>query len=147
MLPENTPAPEFKAQDQDGKLHSLKDYRGKWVLLYFYPKDDTPGCRKEACEFRDRFGELKKKAVILGVSHDTAESHKKFEKKYALPFLLLSDPTKKIIRDYEAKGLLFTKRISYLIDPKGRIAKRYDKVSPRRHASQVLEDLENLQKL
>lgn len=142
MLSENSPAPEFKAQDQNGKWHSLKDYAGKWVLLYFYPKDDTPGCRREACEFRDHFGDLKKKAIVLGVSHDTVVSHKKFGKKYGLPFLLLSDPEKKIIRDYEAKGFLFTKRISYLIDPQGSIAKAYDKVSPSRHAQQVLEDLE-----
>ncbi|MBL7685205.1 MAG: peroxiredoxin, partial [Deltaproteobacteria bacterium] len=120
------------------------DYQGKWLLLYFYPKDSTPGCTAEACSFRDHFEDLKGKVEVLGVSHDTEKSHAKFAEKYQLPFTLLSDPNKKIIEAYGAKGFLFTKRISYLINPHGIIVKKYDKVSPRGHAAEVLEDWEHL---
>lgn len=139
-------APDFAALDQNGKQHSLTGYKGKWVLLYFYPKDDTPGCTKEACSFRDEFSDLKGKVAVLGVSHDRVESHAKFAAKYQLPFTLLSDPQKKIISDYEAKGFLFTKRISYLINPEGKIAKIYSSVSPKSHAKEVLGDWERFSK-
>lgn len=133
-------APDFTALDQHGKQHKLAAYKGQWLLLYFYPKDDTPGCTKEACSFRDEFAELKGKVLVLGVSHDRVESHAKFASKYQLPFTLLSDPQKKIISDYGAKGFLFTKRISYLINPEGKIAKLYSTVSPKGHAKEVLGD-------
>ncbi len=143
-LKENDRAPAFTAKDQNGQPHSLADFRGKWILLYFYPKDDTPGCKREACGFRDQYSELKQKLTILGVSHDTPETHLKFAKKYQLPFTLLSDPQKKIIKSYQAAGFLFTKRISYLIDPEGLITKVYEKVSPASHASEILSDLETI---
>jgi peroxiredoxin Q/BCP len=141
---ENGPAPDFRAPDQNGKEHALPDYRGRWLLLYFYPKDDTPGCTKEACTFRDHFEDLKGKVEILGISHDKVESHSRFAGKYGLPFNLLSDPDRKIIKAYGADGFFFTKRISFLIDPKGKIAKVYDKVTPKSHALEVLEDWERI---
>jgi len=143
-LKEGDKAPNFAALDQNGKQHTLAGYRGKWILLYFYPKDSTPGCTKEACSFRDEFSDLKGKVEVLGVSHDRVESHAKFASKHQLPFALLSDPQKKIIEDYGAKGFFFTKRISYLIDPEGRIAKAYPNVSPARHAREVFEDYKRL---
>jgi len=144
-LAEGTKAPPFEGNDQNGKKHSLNDYRGRWLLLYFYPKDDTPGCTKEACAFRDEFHDLKGKAEVVGVSHDKVESHAKFAEKFKLPFTLISDPERKIIADYGAKGFFFTKRISYLIDPKGKIAKIYRSVSPRKHAGEILKDLDKFQ--
>ncbi len=143
-LKEGDKAPEFAALDQNGKQHSLASYKGKWVLLYFYPKDDTPGCTKEACSFRDEFSDLKGKVEVLGVSHDRVESHAKFANKYQLPFVLLSDPQKRIIEAYGAKGFFFTKRISYLINPEGKIAKYYSSVSPKGHAKEVLGDYQKL---
>jgi len=139
-LSEGQKAPDFAALDQQGQQHKLSAYKGKWLLVYFYPKNDTPGCTKEACAFRDEFADLKGKVEVLGVSHDKVESHAKFASKYQLPFTLLSDPQKKIIEAYEAKGFFFTKRISYLINPEGKIAKIYSKVSPKGHAREVLRD-------
>jgi peroxiredoxin Q/BCP len=140
MLQENTAAPDFFAADQNGKIHQLGDYFGQWVLLYFYPKDNTPGCTLEACAMRDSYAEFEKiYAVVLGVSKDSVSSHTGFSAKYSLPFPLLSDPEKKIITAYQANG-----RVSYLIDPKGKIAKAYDKVKPAEHAAQVLSDLQQL---
>ncbi len=144
-LKEGEKAPHFVALDQNGKKHQLSDYKGKWLLLYFYPKDNTPGCTKEACSFRDQFHDLKGKVEVLGVSHDGLESHQRFAEKYKLPFLLLSDPKREIIKAYEANGFLFTKRISYLVNPQGKIAKIYAKVSPGQHAEEVLKDYESLQ--
>jgi len=144
-LKEKDRAPDFSAKDQNGNPHALSDYKGRWLLLYFYPKDDTYFCTKEACGLRDRFEDLKGKAEVLGVSRDTVESHEKFAGKYQLPFTLLSDPEKKIIKAYGAQGLLFTKRISYLIDPQGKIAKFYPKVHASGHAREVMEDLKRLQ--
>lgn len=138
-------APGFIAPDQNGKMHSLEDYRGRWIFLYFYPKDHTPGCTKEACSFRDAFGSLQDRVILLGVSHDSPSTHLRFASKHRLPFPLLSDPGKKIIQAYGAKGWLFTRRISFLIDPEGKIAKVYEKVSPAEHAKEVLEDLEQFQ--
>lgn len=143
MLNENIIAPDFEALDQDGEIQSLSRYRGSWVLLYFYPRDNTPGCTKEACVMRDEmtnFDDLE--AVVLGVSTDSVESHAKFAEKFKLPFTLISDKDKKIVKLYEANGLV--KRISYLIDPEGKIAKAYPKVKPAEHALQVLKDLKEL---
>jgi peroxiredoxin Q/BCP len=146
-------APEFVLPDQDGKMHRLADYRGKWVLLYFYPKDNTSGCTKEACAIRDefpRFGKLD--AVVLGVSKDSVESHRRFADKHNLPFTLLSDSETKVLKAYGAWGrkkmagreYMGIFRKSFLIDPKGVIAKVYEKVKPLEHAAEVLEDLKEL---
>ena len=155
MIPKlHSVAPLFTLPDQNGKEHSLVDYADKWVLLYFYPKDDTPGCTKEACAIRDSFPNFKKlKITVLGVSVDSAASHKKFEKKYKLPFTLLSDDKKKVVKKYgvwgkkkfmgrEYEGTL---RTSFLIDPKGKIAKVYEDVKPEKHAEEVLRDLKRLE--
>lgn len=144
MLNTNDKAPDFSLKDQNGKIHKLADYKDKWLLLYFYPKDFTSGCTTEACSLRDNFGELKEKVDILGVSADNVESHKKFSDKYSLPFLILADINKKVINAYGANGLLFTKRVSFLINPKGVIEKVYNKVNPETHASQILEDFSTL---
>ena len=143
-------APTFTLPDQSGKLHSLADYKGKWVVLYFYPKDDTPGCTKEACSFRDANSELQKLgAVVLGVSKDTVKSHTKFAEKYSLNFPLLSDESREMIKAYGAwgvkrfmgrafEGIL---RNSVLINPHGEIVKVYEKVDPKTHTIQILQDL------
>jgi len=143
MLKIGIMAPEIEAQDQNGKTHKLSDYKGKWVLLYFYPRDNTPGCTAEACSLRDNFPHFEKSdAVIIGVSTDSVASHDKFAQKFNLPFTLLADDNKKIVKDYEAGGLL--RRISYLINPEGEITKAYDKVKPAEHAAEVLKDLKTL---
>lgn len=145
MLKINTLAPDFQAFDQNNKLHKLADYKGQWLLLYFYPRDNTPGCTVEACTIRDNYADFKKlKAVVLGVSTNSISSHEKFANKFSLPFPLLADTEKKIVKDYEASGLF--KRVSYLINPDGKIAKAYEKVKPREHAAEVLKDLEILTK-
>ena len=145
-------APAFTLPDQEGKEHSLSEYKGRWVLVYFYPKDDTPGCTTEACGLRDHFSKFgKAKAQVFGVSADPVASHKKFAQKLKLPFPLLADPEKKMIQCYGAWGekkfmgrtYLGIHRASFLIDPKGRIAKIYEKVKPDLHAEEVLEDLAN----
>jgi peroxiredoxin Q/BCP len=138
-------APAFSAYDQHGTMHALEDYHGKWLLLYFYPKDDTPGCTKEACGFRDHFAELKNLVMVLGVSKDSAESHEKFVQKYTLPFPLLTDSDQKLIATYGADGVALPKRVSFLINPEGAIAKIYDKVDCDAHAAQVLEDISHMQ--
>ncbi len=143
MLSVGSKAPEFTAYDQDGNSHSLSEFFGKLIVLYFYPKDDTPGCTMEACSIRDNFAKLTEKASILGVSSDSTLSHKQFAIKYNLPFILLSDPQKEIIKMYEADGL-FTKRITYLIDKNGIIIKIYPQVNPSSHASELINDLNNL---
>jgi len=146
-------APGFNLPDQDGKMHDLKDYAGQWVLLYFYPKDDTPGCTIEACAIRDNFPKFKKmKAVVLGVSADPVKKHAKFAEKYDLPFTLLSDEKHALLDAYgvwakkkfmgrEYMGIL---RNSYLINPEGKIAKIYEGVKPKDHAEEVLQDLKAL---
>lgn len=140
MLNINDQAPDFKALDQDNNEHTLADYQGQWLLLYFYPKDNTPGCTKEACTIRDSYREFKKiKAQVLGVSTDSIKSHINFATKYQLPFPLLSDADKNISKNYNASGL--NKRKSYLINPQGKIAKIYLKVKPGEHAKEVLADL------
>lgn len=140
-------APDFKLPDAEGKEHSLADYRGRWILLYFYPKDDTKGCTTEAQGLRDAYPEfLKLKIKILGVSVDSAESHKKFAAKYNLPFTLLSDSNKEVVKRYgiwgkkkfmgrEYEG---TSRVSFVIDPEGKVARVYEKVIPEIHAQEVL---------
>lgn len=149
----NQKAPDFKLLDQDGKSHSLTDYKGKWLLLYFYPKDNTPGCTKEACQFRDIFADFKKnKATVLGVSADSVDSHSNFSNKFKLLFPILSDHDKKIIKAYGAWGekkfmgrsYLGIKRISFLINPLGKIVKIYNQVKPAEHALEVLNDIKNL---
>lgn len=148
-----TKAPEFTLQDQNGKEHRLSDYQGKWVLLYFYPKDDTPGCTIEACAIRDQFKDFGTiGAVVLGVSTDSVESHKKFADKFELPFTLLADPTKEVVGPYGVFGekkfmgktYMGVKRTSFLIAPDGTIAKVYEGVKPEVHAGEVLADLKSL---
>lgn len=132
---------DFSLPDQTGKIHKLSDYIGRWVVLYFYPKDFTGGCTKEACGFRDSSKIYKERGIaILGVSKDSVDSHKKFAEKYHLDFPILSDVDQKVIKEYEAQGI-FTKRITYLIDPKGEIFKKYDKVDPLIHAGEILKDI------
>ena len=142
MLSINTLAPDFKLPDQNGKEHTLSYHRGTHVLIYFYPKDDTAGCTKEACVIRDMYKDFESNGVkVFGISADSVESHKKFEEKYQLPFTLLSDPEKKVIKAYGADGLVFTKRISYLIAPDGTILKAYEKVDPAHHGEEILKDI------
>jgi peroxiredoxin Q/BCP len=143
------PAPEFKLQDQAGKWHSLADYRGKWVALYFYPKDDTPGCTTQACSFRDNvFAFDKEGAVILGVSVDDVASHKAFAEKHGLPFTLLADADKSVTRSYgvlKNYGVMeVARRDTFIIDPQGRIAKHYESVDPKDHSKLVLEHIKAL---
>ena len=134
------PAPEFELSDQNGQLHSLEDYRDRWVVLYFYPKDETPGCTTEACEFRDNiFAYRERNAVILGVSLDDAESHKAFAENHGLPFSLLADTEGKAAEAYGVKtrmlGMTVAKRQSFIIDPQGNVAKHYEKVKPDTHSA------------
>lgn len=145
------PAPGFELRDQSGELRSLEDYRDQWVVLYFYPKDDTPGCTTEACEFRDNiyaFRELD--CQILGVSLDDVASHQEFAEKYSLPFPLLADTEGDTAQTYGVKtktmGMTFAKRETFLIDPDGNIAKHYAEVDPKTHSQQVIDDLKALQK-
>jgi thioredoxin-dependent peroxiredoxin len=146
-------APDFTLPDQNGEPHTLSSYRGKWVLLYFYPKDDTPGCTIEACTIRDQFQDFEKiNAVVLGVSTDSVASHKKFEKKYELNFPLLADEMKEVVGTYGVFGekkflgktYMGIRRTSFLIDPEGKIAKVYEGVKPLVHAKEVLADLSAL---
>ena len=143
------PAPEFELPDQTGQLHSLEDYRDQWVVLYFYPKDETPGCTTEACEFPDNIFEFKEiNAQILGVSFDDVESHLKFAEHYELPFPLLADTEGKAAEAYGVKtrmlGMKVAKRQTFLIDPAGNLAKHYEKVKPATHSIEVLADLKAL---
>lgn len=152
-LKEGILAPDFKALDQDGKEHKLSTYKGQWVLIYFYPKDDTPGCTKQACSIRDAWAEFKKlKVQVFGVSIQDGKSHKKFAYKYKLPFTILVDTDKKIVEKYGVWGMkkfmgreyMGTMRQSFLINPKGKIAKIYEKVNTETHAEDILEDLKKL---
>jgi peroxiredoxin Q/BCP len=142
-------APEFELSDQEGQLHSLEDYRDQWVVLYFYPKDETPGCTTEACEFRDNiFAFRDLNAQILGVSLDDVESHKAFAENHGLPFPLLADVDGMAASAYGVKtrmlGMEVAKRQTFIIAPDGTIAKHYEKVDPSEHSKQVLADLETL---
>jgi peroxiredoxin Q/BCP len=144
-------APAFSAPDQSGKTVSLSDFKGKKVVLYFYPKDDTPGCTTQACEFRDNiFAFNKLDAVILGISVDGVASHKAFAEEHSLPFTLLADDTKETAKSYgvlrNALGLMeIASRETFIIDPQGRIAKHYAHVDPKGHSQLVLADLKTLQ--
>jgi len=151
MLEKGASAPDFKLDDQDGNPVSLSDFKGKKILLWFYPKASTPGCTIEGQEFRDEFTKFQEKnTVILGMSADSVKSQKNFCEKQNFPFSLVSDPEKTTIRKYEAIGLkkmygreyegIF--RISYLIDENGLVLKTYGKVKPKEHAKEVLEDLD-----
>lgn len=140
LLDQGTTAPDFTLSDQNGEPWHLSDHRGGWVLVYFYPKDFTPGCTIEAQEFERRFDELKAKVTIVGISADSIESHKKFCTKHGLEFTLLSDPNKAVIGLYGADGALFTRRSSFLIDEKGIVRKVYNDVDPKVHAAQILAD-------
>ncbi len=141
MLKEGTKIIDFTLFDQDNIEHKLSDYSSGKVLLYFYPKDDTPGCTKEACMITEVYNDFKKAGItVLGVSTDSPESHKKFREKYNIPFTLLSDPDKKVIKAYGAASILFTKRVSYLIE-NGIILKTYPKVDPASHAGEILKEI------
>jgi peroxiredoxin Q/BCP len=153
MLEVGDKAPAFTLADQDGKEHSLADYLGKWVLIYFYPKDMTPGCTMQACGVRDAKPDFEKlDAVVLGVSKDSESSHKKFEDKHDLNFTLLSDESTDMIQAYGAwkeksmfgKKYMGIQRMSYLINPDGEVAKVYEKAKTASHAEDVLKDLEKL---
>ncbi len=148
-----TKAPIFSLPDQNGTVRKLSEYAGKWILLYFYPKDDTPGCTIEACTIRDQFKDFKKiGAVVLGASTDSVESHRRFAEGYELPFTLLSDTEKTLVRAYGVWGkkkmmgreYMGTRRTSFLIDPKGKIRKIYENVKPLVHAAEVITDLKAL---
>jgi len=150
LLKEGLIAPDFELLDQDGKKHRLKDYKGKKVVLYFYPKDNTPGCTIEACNFRDDEALYKKKgAVILGISTDDVSSHKKFTVGKKLPFTLLADTDKKVVNLYGVwrekvfigRKYLGTSRETFIIDEKGKIMKHFDDVSVRNHSKEILEML------
>ncbi|KAA0205696.1 thioredoxin-dependent thiol peroxidase [Candidatus Uhrbacteria bacterium] len=153
MLKAGSKAPDFTLPDQNGEMHSLKDVKRKWLLLYFYPKDDTPGCTVEACTIRDNFGAFKKAGItVWGVSADPVKKHAKFAEKYELPFTLLSDEEKGMLKAYgvwakkkfmgrEYMGIF---RNSFLIDPNGKIAKIYEGVKPAEHAEEVLADVKAL---
>ena len=142
-------APEFSLPDQDGKIRNLKDYAGKWLVLYFYPKDDTPGCTQEACAFRDDLQQLSALgAEVVGVSLDDSASHAEFAKKYHLPFPLLAGKNTDVAERYGVLlnlGLFkMARRYTFLIDPKGNISKIYDKVKTSRHSTEIIADLKRL---
>jgi peroxiredoxin Q/BCP len=142
-------APDFHLQDQNGDWHQLEDYRGGWLAVYFYPKDDTPGCTTEACNFRDNIYAFKAiGASVVGVSVDDVESHKKFSDKYKLPFILLADEEGETARAYgvlrDWKLVKIASRQSFIIDPEGNIARHYEDVDPETHTQEVLADLEAL---
>lgn len=150
MLQIGQKAPEFSLLDQDGKVHALKDYLGKKVLVYFYPKDDTPGCTTEACNFRDSYKNFQDMGlVILGISADDVNSHKKFSDKFNLPFPILADDTHAVSEAYGVWGLknfmgkeyMGIERSSFLVNEKGEIAKIYEKVKPAEHSTEVSNDL------
>ena len=144
---EGSAAPAFKLQDQAGKWHTLEQYKGKWVVLYFYPKDNTPGCTTQACELRDNIFAFRKiDAVILGVSVDDVASHEKFAKEHSLPFDILADPTKEVTKLYgvmwsPAPGVELASRQTFLIGPDGKIVKHWDKVDPKGHSDMVLAEI------
>lgn len=151
MLNTGIKAPNFELPDQNGTIHTLEEYRGKKVILYFYPKDNTPGCTKQACRFSERYPQfMEKGTVVLGVSRDTVASHKKFEEKYGLVFTLLSDPERKVIEAYDVwkekknygKVSMGVVRTTYLIDENGIIIRANDKVKAAEDAEKMLGELE-----
>lgn len=148
-------APDFSLPDQHGQVKSLTDYAGRWLVLYFYPKDDTPGCTTEACSFRDEREAIAEfgKAEVVGVSKDSVRSHQKFAEKYGLNFTILSDPEHKTIEAYDSwkpkkfmgREYMGTVRNTFVISPDGRIAREYIGVDPKTHAAQIIADLKELQ--
>jgi len=155
MLKIGRKAPGFSLLNQNAETETLKNVFGKWVVLYFYPKDDTPGCTKEACAIADVYKDFKRQGVVVfGVSKDTPKSHKKFAEKYSLPFTLLSDPTMEMMDKYGAfvekkmygKVVRGTNRITYIINPEGKIVRAYENVDPASHALELLADLKALKK-
>ena len=150
MLEVGTKAPDFTLPDQNGNMHSLSEYRGKKVILYFYPKDNTAGCTKQACGFAERYPRfMEKGAVVLGISKDSVASHKKFEEKYGLPFTLLADPELAAIQAYDVwqekknygKTYMGVVRSTYLIDENGKIVKAFEKVKAADNPEQMLGEL------
>ena len=153
MLNEMTAAPDFALSDAEGRSVRLSDFRGQWVVLYFYPRDNTPGCTRQACAFAAAYDGLRQKgAVVVGVSKDSAASHKKFAEKYGLPFVLLSDPDHAVLELYDVwkekkqygKVSMGTVRSTYIIDPEGVIRRAMPKVKPDTNAADVLAALEEL---
>lgn len=150
MLELKTQAPEFTLKDETGKEVSLSDFRGKKVVVYFYPKDNTPGCTKQACAFKNAYADFQKEdIVVIGISKDSIKSHQNFKKKYELPFILLSDPEHEVIELYDCwkekklygKTYMGTMRSTYVIDEKGIILKTFEKASPDNNAKDILEFL------
>jgi len=144
-------APNFSLNDQTGTERSLQDYRGKWLVLYFYPKDDTPGCTEEACAFRDEYQVITaKNTQVIGISLDNIDSHAEFAEKYSLPFPLLADTTSEVAKSYQALTAVgpikFAKRHSFIIDPEGKIKKIYRKVDTNNHSQEIINALNELQK-
>ena len=151
MLETGTEAPEFTLQDQEGREVSLSDYRGKKVILYFYSKDNTAGCTKQACSFAELYPDFREKnAVVLGVSKDSVQSHKKFAEKYGLPFTILADPERTVIEAYDVwkeknmygKKVMGVVRTTYLIDENGMIEKAFSKVKAADNAAQMIKELD-----
>jgi len=154
MLKEGQKAPDFTLPDQDGNTHSLSDYKGKWLVLYFYPRDLTPGCTTEACNFQEALPDLKKlNTEVVGVSNDPVKSHRKFADKHDLQFTLLSSDENDMTKNYGAwqeksmygKTYWGVARITYIIDPEGKVAKAYSRVKPKEHHTEVEKDLKALQ--
>ena len=146
----NSKASDFNLEDESGNIISLSYFKGKWLVIFFYPKDDTPGCTKEVCNFRDDFSAIKSLgAHVIGISLDKTTSHKKFKEKYQLPFKLLSDPQSEVAKKYGAlfkfMFIKFSRRHSFIIDPQGLIRKEYRSVNPTSHSIQIIEDLRTLQ--
>ena len=142
-------APNFALQDQNDMTHNLSDYEGQWIVLYFYPKDDTPGCTTQACDFRDAVKRIiASKAILFGLSLDSVRSHKLFAEKYNLQFSLLADETGEVSELYDSLSSFFkvAKRNTFIVDPEGNIAKIYLSVNPKTHSEMVLNDLNSLQK-
>lgn len=146
------PAPDFRLYDSEGRQHSLTDYKSRWLVLYFYPKDDTPGCTVEACSLRDARSELENIGTdIIGISADDSDSHAKFAKKYQLNFTLLADPEREVIKKYDAWGKkMFGRegilRKTFIINPRGQVVKVYGRVTPLGHGEQLAADIAELQK-
>ena len=150
MLETGTKAPSFSLPDQNGEIHTLEEYRGKKVILYFYPKDNTPGCTKQACGYAEKYPQfLEKGAVVIGISKDKVASHKRFEEKYELPFIILADPELEAIRAYDVwkekknygKVSMGVVRTTYLIDEEGIIVKANDKVKAAEDAEKMIDEI------
>jgi peroxiredoxin Q/BCP len=148
-------APDFSLPDQSGTMRNLKDFAGKWLVVYFYPKDDTPGCTTEACSFRDEYGAMQDQGLqVVGISKDSVKSHAKFAEKYKLNFPILADETHEVIEAYGAWGMrkfmgreyMGTGRMTFLINPEGAIGREYADVTPKEHAAEILQDFAELAK-